>query len=86
VSIPAAKQIAVVGHDADRRRLVPDGGVSFVQVRPPEFVLMMVELVPVLPLSPTATQSKRLEHEMPVTSTALEGELWDVHVAPSLFV
>jgi hypothetical protein len=36
-------------------------------------VLMMVEPVPVLPLSPTATQSSKEEHEMPVTSMALDG-------------
>jgi hypothetical protein len=71
--IPAAEQIAVVGHDTDRRRLVPAGSVSFVQVRPPEIVLITVEPVPVLPLSPTATQLRRLEHETPVTLTALEG-------------
>jgi hypothetical protein len=49
-------------------------------------VLMMVEPVPVLPLLPTATQSSNEEHEMPVTSTALDGGFWDVQRAPSLFV
>jgi hypothetical protein len=34
---------------------------------------MMVEPAPVLPLLPTAMQSSKVEHEMPVTSTALEG-------------
>jgi len=70
---PAAKQVEVVGHDAERRRLLPAGGVTSVQERPPEIVLMMVEPVPELPLLPTATQSSRVEHEMPLTSTALEG-------------
>jgi hypothetical protein len=34
---------------------------------------MMVEPVPVLPLLPTATQSSKVEQEIPVTSTALDG-------------
>jgi hypothetical protein len=74
VFTPAAKQTAVVGHEAERSRLVPVGGLSFVQERPPELVVMMVEPTPVLPLLPTATQSKSVEHEIPVTSTALEGD------------
>ena len=57
-----------------------------VQERPPEIVLMMVEPVPELPLLPTATQSSRVEHEMPLTSTALEGGIWEAHDPPSLLV
>jgi hypothetical protein len=75
VFTPAAKQTAVVGHEAERRRLVPVGGFSFVQERPPEIVVMIVEPAPVLPLLPTATQSRSVEHEMPVISTAFEGGL-----------
>jgi hypothetical protein len=86
VFTPAAKQTAVVGHDAERRRLVPAGGGSSVQERPPEAVLIMVEPAPVLPLLPTATHSSRLEHEMPVTSTALKGGDWAVQLAPLLDV
>jgi hypothetical protein len=86
VFTPAAKQTAVVGHEAERRRLVPAGGVSFVQERPPEIVLMMVEPAPVLPLLPTATQFSKVEHEMPAVSTSLDGGVRDVHVLPSLFV
>ena len=70
---PAEKQLAVVGHDAERIRLVPVGGFSLIQVRPPEVVLMIVEPAPVFPPFPTATQSSKLEQEMPVKSTALAG-------------
>jgi hypothetical protein len=70
---PATKQIALVGHDAERRRLVPDGSVSSVHESPPEFVLMRVEPAPVFPVLPTATQSSNVEQETPVKSTALEG-------------
>jgi hypothetical protein len=66
--------------------LVPVGGFSLVQERPPELVLMMVEPTPVLPLLPTATQSKSVEHEIPVVSTAFEGGLRDAQVLPSSFV
>ena len=43
---------------------------------------MMVEPAPVLPLFPTAMQSTRSEHEMPVRSTALDGGLWSDQVEP----
>jgi hypothetical protein len=86
VFTPAAKQTAVVGHDAERRRPVPAGGGSSVQERPPEIVLMMVEPAPVLPLLPTATQSSRREHEMSVTSTASDGGDWAVQLVPLLEV
>jgi hypothetical protein len=76
----------VVGHEAERRRLVPAGGFSAVQVRPPERVLMMVEPVPVLPLLPTATQSLLFEHESPVMLTASLGVVPTDHTPPLLVV
>jgi hypothetical protein len=78
--------MAVVGHDAETSRLVPAGVASSVQVRPPDAVDMMKEPAPVLPLSPTATQSSRVEHEIPVTSTAWEGGSSEAHEAPSSLV
>lgn len=73
VFTPAEKQAAVVGQEAERRRLVPAGEASFVQETPPEIVVMMVEPVPMLPLFPTATQLLPLEHEIPVMFTASLG-------------
>ena len=83
VFTPAAKQVVVVGQETDETRLVPEGGTSFVQESPPDDVLIIVVPAPPLfPLLPTATQSSRLEHEIPVTSTALEGAGCAVQLAP----
>ncbi len=83
---PTAKHSAVVGHDAELKRLVPVGGLCAVHERPPVVVLMMVDPAPRLPVLPTATQSSTAEQEMPVTSTALDGGVWGDHVAPLLDV
>jgi hypothetical protein len=72
-STPTAKQSAVDGHDAELKRLIPDGGLCAVHDTPPEVVLMMVDPVPRVPELPTATQSSAAEQEIPVTSTALGG-------------
>jgi hypothetical protein len=82
VLTPAAKQTAVVGQEAERRRLVPAGDASFVQETPPEIVVIMAEPEPVLPLFPAATQSLTLEHEMPVMFTASLGADPDIQVLP----
>lgn len=73
VFTPTAKQIAVVGQETDEIRLVPAGGTWFVQDSPPDDVLMIVDPAPLFPVLPTATQSSRLEHEIPVVSISLDG-------------
>jgi hypothetical protein len=47
---------------------------------------MMVEPAPGLPLLPTATQSSRVEQEIPVTAMAFEGGDWVVQEVPLLAV
>jgi len=66
----------VLGHDTEFNELVPDGALCAVHDNPPVTVPMIVEPAPLLPLSPTAMQSKGAEHEMPVRSTALGGAVW----------
>jgi len=85
-STPTAKQSAVLGHDAELKRLVPGGGVLAVHDRPPVVVLMTVEPAPRLPVLPTATQSSAAEQEIPVRSTAFAGGLWRDQVEPLLDV
>src|SRR5580698_1903330 len=53
-SMPTAKQSAVDGHDAEFKRLTPNGGLWAVHDRPPDVVLMMVDPAPSVPESPTA--------------------------------
>jgi hypothetical protein len=82
VLTPAAKQSAVLGHDTELIRLAPTGGFCDIQDSPPVVVVMIVAPAPVLPLSPTATQSVAFEQEMPVRSTALDGAVWRDQVEP----
>lgn len=79
---PATKQLLMLGHEAELRRLVPDGRVSTVQELPAVVVLMIVDPAPVLPLFPTATQSLLLEQVVPVMLTASLGAESAVHVLP----
>jgi len=72
-STPAAKQTAVLGHDTEFSVLVPEGGFCATHDNPPVTVPMMVEPAPLVPLSPTAMQSKGAEHEIPVRLTSFSG-------------
>jgi hypothetical protein len=81
-STPAAKQSAVLGHEAEFSVLVPAGAFWAVHDKPPVIVPMIVDPAPLLPLLPTAMQSSGAEHEMPVRSTAFGGGLWRDQVDP----
>jgi len=63
----------VLGHETELIVLVPAGGLWDVHDNPPVVVSMIVDPAPLLPLLPTAMQARAVEHEMPVRSTALDG-------------
>jgi hypothetical protein len=71
-SVPAAKQIVVLGQATDEF-VVPLGTTSSDQARPLVVVEMITEPVPVVPESPTPMQSSLLKQEIPVRSTASAG-------------
>ena len=79
---PTTKHSAGVGHEAEFRWLIPEGGVCADHERPPVVVVMMVVPAPMLPVLPTAAHASTAEQEMLVTSTALDGGVWVDHVAP----
>jgi hypothetical protein len=67
-------------------RLIPAGGRWADHDKPPVVVVAMVEPAPVLPVSPTATQSVEFQHEMPVRSMAFDGGFCSDQVEPLLDV
>jgi hypothetical protein len=76
--IPAARHSDALGHDTDLILLIPDGidwsdHASPTSVKPPSVVLITTDPAPVLPLPPTATQSRSFSHAIPMTSIALDG-------------
>jgi hypothetical protein len=92
VSIPAAKQTAVVGQSTELSPPVPVGGASFHQLPPPLVVSMIVEPAPLFPSFPIAMQSTDWggepgeEHETPVKLTAFDGGDWRLQLTPLLEV
>lgn len=83
---PTAKQSALLGHETPFSGPDPLGGLDAVHCTPPVVVLMIVEPAPVLPVLPTATQARALEHEIPVRSTAFGGAVCEDQVDPVLDV
>jgi hypothetical protein len=79
---PTAKQTVVVGQEAEFSCAVPDGGACEIHDNPPVVVSMIVEPAPEFPVFPTATQSSAEEQEIPASSTAFAGGLWDDQVEP----
>jgi hypothetical protein len=80
--VATAKQTLVMGHEAECTCPIPKGVDSEDQAKPPVVVAMIGDPAPVLPLSPTLTQSFALAQEIPIRSTAFEGGDWLDHDDP----